>query len=42
MVLRDSDLSLNFRAKPWRQVSDAPSQRYFNKRCPPPAAALGD
>jgi TRAP-type transport system periplasmic protein len=33
---------LNFRAKPWRRVSDTPSRRYFSKRCPPPAAALRD
>jgi hypothetical protein len=33
---------LNFRVKPWRRVSDTPSLRYFSKRCPPPAAALGD
>jgi TRAP-type C4-dicarboxylate transport system substrate-binding protein len=30
----------NFRDKPWRRISHAPSQRYFSKRCPPPAAAL--
>ena len=33
---------LNFRAKPWRRISDTPSRRYFSKRCPPPAAALRD
>lgn len=32
----------NFRAKPWRRISDTPSRRYFSKGCPPPAAALGD
>ena len=32
----------NFRAKPWRRLSDTPSRRYFSKRCPPPAAALRD
>ncbi|HET6832832.1 MAG TPA: TRAP transporter substrate-binding protein DctP [Acidimicrobiales bacterium] len=31
---------LNFRAKPWRQLSDTASREYFSKRCPPPAAAL--
>jgi len=30
----------NFRAKPWRRLSDTPSRRFFSKRCPPPAAAL--
>jgi hypothetical protein len=33
---------LNFRAKPWRRISDTPSRRYFSKRCPPSAAALRD
>lgn len=33
---------LNFRAKPWRRISDTPSRRYLSKRCPPPAAALRD
>jgi TRAP-type C4-dicarboxylate transport system substrate-binding protein len=33
---------LNFRAKPWRRISDTPSRRYFSKRCPPPSAALRD
>ena len=33
---------LNFRAKPWRRLSETPTRRYFSKRCPPPAAALGD
>jgi hypothetical protein len=32
----------NFRAKPWRRVSDTPSRRYLSKRCSPPAAALRD
>jgi TRAP-type C4-dicarboxylate transport system substrate-binding protein len=31
---------LNFRAKPWRRLSDTPSRRYLSERCPPPAAAL--
>lgn len=31
---------LNFRAKPWRRLSSAPTRRYFSKRCPPPAEAL--
>ena len=31
---------INFRAKPWRQLSSTPSRRFFSKRCPPPAAAL--
>jgi TRAP-type C4-dicarboxylate transport system substrate-binding protein len=31
---------LNFRAKPWRHLSNTPSRRFFSKRCPPPAAAL--
>jgi Bacterial extracellular solute-binding protein, family 7 len=30
----------NFRAKPWRRLSDTPTRRYFSKRCPPPAAAF--
>jgi TRAP-type C4-dicarboxylate transport system substrate-binding protein len=33
---------LNFRAKPWRRISDTPSRRYFSKHCPPPPAALRD
>jgi TRAP-type transport system periplasmic protein len=33
---------LNFRAKPWRRLSDTPSRRHLSKRCPPPAAALRD
>jgi TRAP-type C4-dicarboxylate transport system substrate-binding protein len=33
---------LNFRAKPWRRLSDTPSRGNFSKRCPPPAAALRD
>lgn len=33
---------LNFRAKPWRRLSETPTRRYFSKRCPPPAPALGD
>jgi TRAP-type C4-dicarboxylate transport system substrate-binding protein len=31
----------NFRLKPWHRISTAPSARYFSKRCPPPADALG-
>jgi TRAP-type C4-dicarboxylate transport system substrate-binding protein len=31
---------LNFRAKPWRRLSDTPSREYFSKRCPPPAVAM--
>ena len=31
-----------FRDKPWRQVSETSTRRYFSKRCPPPAAALRD
>jgi hypothetical protein len=31
---------VNFRAKPWRRLSTTPSERFFSKRCPPPAAAL--
>ena len=30
----------NFRDKPWRRLATPPSQRFFSKRCPPPAAAL--
>jgi TRAP-type C4-dicarboxylate transport system substrate-binding protein len=30
----------NFRAKPWARVSTAPSARFLNKRCLPPASAL--
>jgi TRAP-type C4-dicarboxylate transport system substrate-binding protein len=33
---------LNFRAKPWRRLSETPSRRNLSKRCPPPAAALRD
>jgi TRAP-type C4-dicarboxylate transport system substrate-binding protein len=33
---------LNFRAKPWRRVSETPSRQYFSKRCPPPPDALRD
>jgi TRAP-type C4-dicarboxylate transport system substrate-binding protein len=32
---------LNFRARPWRLISQKPSREYFSKRCPPPARALG-
>jgi TRAP-type C4-dicarboxylate transport system substrate-binding protein len=32
----------NFRDKPWRRLSNAPTRRYFSKRCPPPATALRD
>lgn len=31
---------LNFRAKPWRRLSDTPSRQHFSKLCPPPATAL--
>jgi len=31
---------LNFRAKPWRRLSNTASPESFSKRCPPPAAAL--
>jgi hypothetical protein len=33
---------LNFRAKPWRRVSDTPLRRYFSKRCPPPRCAVSE
>jgi TRAP-type C4-dicarboxylate transport system substrate-binding protein len=33
---------VNFRAKPWRRLSETPTRGYFSKRCPPPAAALSD
>jgi TRAP-type transport system periplasmic protein len=33
---------LNFRAEPWRHISDTPTRRYFSKRCPPPPPALRD
>lgn len=32
---------LNFRGKPWHRISTTPSAKYFSKRCPPPAGALG-
>ena len=32
---------LNFRGKPWHRISTTPSAKYFSKRCPPPADALG-
>jgi TRAP-type C4-dicarboxylate transport system substrate-binding protein len=31
---------VNFRAEPWRQLSNAASREYFSEHCPPPAAAL--
>jgi TRAP-type C4-dicarboxylate transport system substrate-binding protein len=31
---------LNFRAEPWRRLSDQPSSKYFSERCPPPDGAL--
>jgi len=30
-----------WRLKPWHRISTAPSAKYFSKRCPPPATALG-
>ena len=37
----DGEISpLNFRAEPWRQLSNTASREYFSERCPPPAAAL--
>jgi TRAP-type transport system periplasmic protein len=30
----------NFRGKPWARISTAPSARFLNKRCLPPAGAL--
>ena len=33
---------LNFRAEPWRRLSNTAARGYFSKRCPPPAAALLD
>jgi len=30
-----------FMTTPWRRISTTPSMRYFTKRCPPPANALG-
>jgi TRAP-type C4-dicarboxylate transport system substrate-binding protein len=32
----------NFRAEPWRRISDTPTRRYFSKRCLPPPPALRD
>jgi TRAP-type transport system periplasmic protein len=32
----------NFRAEPWRLISDTPTRRHFSKRCPPPPPALRD
>jgi TRAP-type C4-dicarboxylate transport system substrate-binding protein len=29
-----------FRDKPWRRLSESPTNRFFSKRCPPPADAL--
>lgn len=31
---------LNFRAEPWRKLSNTASREYFSEHCPPPAAAL--
>jgi TRAP-type C4-dicarboxylate transport system substrate-binding protein len=31
----------NFRLKPWHRTSTTPAAKYFNKKCPPPANALG-
>lgn len=31
----------NFSLKPWHRTSTAPSAEYLNKKCPPPADALG-
>jgi hypothetical protein len=31
----------NFRMKPWRRISMAPSAKYFHRGCPPPPNALG-
>ena len=31
----------NFRLKPWHRISTTPSAKYLNKKCPPPANALG-
>ena len=37
----DGEISpLNFRAEPWRRLSDTASREHFSERCPPPAAAL--
>jgi TRAP-type C4-dicarboxylate transport system substrate-binding protein len=37
----DGEISpINFRAEPWRQLSDTASREHFSERCPPPAAAL--
>ena len=30
----------NFRIRPWRLLTHTPTRRYFDRRCPPPAAAL--
>jgi TRAP-type C4-dicarboxylate transport system substrate-binding protein len=38
--VKDQISPLNFRAKPWRRLSDTPSRGHFSKRCRPPAAAL--
>ena len=40
--VKGEESPLPFRAKPWRRLSDTPSQRYFSKRCPPPGVALRD
>ena len=32
---------LNFRAEPWRHLSDTTSPEYFSRNCPPPTEALG-
>lgn len=31
----------NFRLKPWHRISATPKPEYLNKKCPPPANALG-
>jgi len=37
----DGEISpLNFRAQPWRRLSEAASSTHFSTRCPPPSPAL--
>ena len=31
---------VNFRAEPWRRLSETPSSDHFSERCPPPTTAL--
>jgi hypothetical protein len=31
---------LNFRAEPWRRLSDTPTTEHLSTRCPPPPTAL--